>query len=415
MGPSRTSCLSASCLTAGAAVVCLFTSSGPAEPRGPSAEQAVYDRDPQHLWNRLHEALSVRAGPDGGTYGRDRFEPLLWLGSRHLLQGPSQERAVALLNEMLDKHGENLSDDPLRRALLQRDLWLVYSWLEGPHTHGGASGVAPDKLREARQRLGRPLAAAIRRLALTPEQIRKLPDNHAAAAASGRFARSHADAGPDRPYLPPDLFAADGPWVCVGRADGPAAPEHVRPENSFANSAFLIFLRVPGGREAALTHLKRGPGDLPAGAEVALVRRALLIASPGEVTATNLIESIQLRVYGQAEQSFAEFRLSRTLLLAGQAGGLRAVGANERDFKTGFGGSTWDQFEEPLVGQSLDVRRVDVHAQCRGCHSRDRFPGLRARESGPLLEVPVADALGAAVKWKRERPDWAALRRLLAE
>jgi hypothetical protein len=29
----------------------------------------------------------------------------------------------------------------------------------------------------------------------------------------------------DKSYLPPDLFAADGPCVCVGRSDGPVAPE----------------------------------------------------------------------------------------------------------------------------------------------------------------------------------------------
>jgi hypothetical protein len=411
---SHTSSLSAISLLAGAAVVCLLVSLGSAEsPREAASEQAVYNRDPQHLWNRLHEALFVRVGSDGVTYGRDRFEPLLWLGSKHLLQGPSHEQAVKLLNEFLEKDGEKLNEEPLKRALLQRDLWMVFSWLEGMHQHGGDSGVPPEKLRESQQRLGRPLAAVIRRLALSPEQIKKLPDNYAAAVKSGRFAKSHASEQPDNPYLPPDLFSADGPWVCVGRSDGPVAPEHVQKANTLANSAFLIFLRLPGGRDAALKYLKRDPGDLPAGAEVVLMRRALLIAAPAEITPTNLIESIQLRVYGENELSVSEFRLSRRLLFAGQAGGLRAVGSNERDFKTGFASSTWDEFEEPLVGQELGVRRVDIQAQCIGCHGRDRFPGLRAPR--PLVEASAADAMDTAVKWKRERADWQALRKLLVE
>jgi hypothetical protein len=182
-----------------------------------------------------------------------------------------------------------------------------------------------------------------------------------------------------------------------------------------ANSAFLIFLRLPGGRDASLRYLKRETGDLPAGAEVALVRRALLIASPAEITPTNLIESVQLRVYGKTEPSVSEFRLSRSLLFAGQAGGLRAVNSNERDFKTGFAAGNWDPFEEPPVGQPFDVRRVDIKAECTGCHDRARFPGLRARDSGSLVEVPIGDAMGTAVKWKRERPDWKALQELLAE
>jgi hypothetical protein len=414
MHQSHTSSLSAISLVAGAAVVCLLVSPGSADsPQQAPPEQAVYDRDPQNLWNRLHEALFVRVGPDGVTYGRDRFEPLLWLGSKHLLQGPSHEQAIKVLNEFLEKDGEKLNEEPLRRALLQRDLWMVFSWLEGMHQHGGDSGVPPDELRESQQRLGRPLAAVIRRLALSPEQIKKLPDNYAGAVKSGRFAKSHASESTDNPYLPPDLFSADGPWVCVGRSDGPVAREHLGEANTLANSAFLIFLRLPGGRDAALKYLKRDPGDLPAGAEVALVRRALLIAAPAEITPTNLIETVQLRVYGENELSVSEFRLSRSLLFAGQAGGLRAVGSNERDFKTGFASSTWDEFEAPLVGQELGVRRVDIHAECTGCHNRDRFPGLRAPR--PRVKVSAADAMDTAVKWKRERPDWKALRERLAE
>ncbi|HEV3256014.1 MAG TPA: hypothetical protein VG013_03975 [Gemmataceae bacterium] len=403
-------------LVIGATVGCLFVSFGLAQPaQKTSSEGTVYHADPQHLWNRLYDDLFVRVGSDGGTYGRDRFEPLLWLGSRHLLAGPSHERGVKLLKEFLDKHGEKLIEDPLKRALLQRDLWMVFSWLHGMHVHSGDSGIAPDKLGEAKKRLGRPLAAVIRRLALSREQIKKLPDNYADAVKAGRFAKSHASEKPDAPYLPPDLFSADGRWVCVGRAQGPPAPEHLRKENTLANSAFLIFLRLPGGRGATLKYLKRGTGDLPAGAEVALVRRAVLIARSAEITPTNLVESIQLRVYGETGQSVSEFRLSRGLLFAGQTGGLHAVGSNERDFKTGFGAGTYDQFEEPLVGQDLAVRRVDIKNECTGCHNRDRFPGLRARESGPLLQATVADTMGIAVKWKQERPDWKALRKLLAE
>ena len=63
----------------------------------------------------------------------------------------------------------------------------------------------------------------------------------------------------------------------------------------------------------------------------------------------------------------------------------------------------------------MNVCRVDILAECRGCHGRDRFPGLRARESGPLVEARVADAMKTAVNWKQERADWKALRKLLEE
>jgi hypothetical protein len=299
--------LTLACLIVAAAVVLSFASVGPAShvDRSPRA-RPIYDPDPAHLWNRLHEALFVRVGPDGLTYGQDRLEPLLWGSSKHLLEGPSHRRAVAVLEEFLKSRGEKRIDDPLKRAVLQRDLWLVFNWLEGSHYHFYEPEPKPDEVRAAQDRLRRPLAAVIGRLALTPEQVAHLPDNYAAAVASGAFPKRFDPAHPDQPYLPADLFAADGLWVCVGRPDGPDAPTHLRDNgtNVFTNSAFLVFLRLPAGRAATVEYLRRlrsfdGPmlveakdagnpakylpnpklPPLPVGTEMALVRRALLITS----------------------------------------------------------------------------------------------------------------------------------------
>jgi hypothetical protein len=211
-------------------ILCFFASLGPAESSAKTAsKRSMYQADPEHLWNRLHKAMLVRVGPDGRAYGQDRLEPLLWRGSKHLLEGRSHKRAVALLEEFLKNKGEKLVEDPLKRAVLQRDLWLVFNWLEGDHWKSSELALKPEEVRAARDRLRRPLAAVIGRLALTPEQIKKLPDNYAAAVASGEFAKRFDPERPDKPYLPPDLFAADGPWVCLGRPDGPVAPGAARP------------------------------------------------------------------------------------------------------------------------------------------------------------------------------------------
>ncbi len=215
---------------------------------------AIYDIDPDHLWNRVHAAFMVRLGPDGRIYGGDRLEPLLWSNSRYLLEGKAADRAAAVLEEFLRDKGELLIDDPLKRAVLQRDLWLVANWLAGK----------PDD--DARKRLGPLLAKVIRRLALTPEQIAKLPDNYAAAVASKQYADGFNAVKPERPYLPADIFTTDGPWVCVGPTDGPTAPLHLREGggNPFTNSVFLMFLKLPNGRDeveqAAVEWKERQPG-----------------------------------------------------------------------------------------------------------------------------------------------------------
>ena len=183
----------------------------------PAAPPGVYHADPNHLWNRLHDALFVRVDGSGQEYGRDRFEPLLWRGSRHLLGGDSHLRLHSVLAEF-NRGGAALVQDPLERAMLQRDLWLVFSWLE--YSHDDFYGFPGSKAtwRAGQESLRQPLARAIASLAVTPRQLASLPDNYAAAVASHAFAERLDPRQPGRPYLPPDLFAADGPWICLGRA-----------------------------------------------------------------------------------------------------------------------------------------------------------------------------------------------------
>src|SRR5207244_10396294 len=86
------------CFIASAAAIACFVRAGPALPADdPSPSRSIYHADPAHLWNRLHEALLVRLGPDGKSYGHDRLEPLLWPESKHLLHGPAHDAALAVL------------------------------------------------------------------------------------------------------------------------------------------------------------------------------------------------------------------------------------------------------------------------------------------------------------------------------
>jgi hypothetical protein len=456
-------------------------------------QDRMYHADPAHLWNRLHRTLFVRVGPDGRTYGQDRLEPLLWVGSKHLLEGKSHQQAVAVLEEFLQNKGETLIAEPLKRAVLQRDLWLVFNWLDGYHTHFYDPEPTSEEVRAAQERLRPRLATVIGRLALTRNQIEKLPDNYAMAVASAEYARRFDPQHPDTPYLPADLFESKGPWVCIGRSDGPVAPQHQADTGTsmFTNSAFLVFLRLPDGRAATLDFLARlrafdqplrvdakepqlgmqfvpNPKlpQFPVGTQVALVRRALLIAAPQTLTATTLTESVQLRIYRQvpqmtepnvraaiessgggrvadpriaAWQAFHEFPLSRSRLFANRAGGLRPIGSDERDFNLPFFFQMSDAFEDPDYRPSGTSRppalpfsesQHPMKQDCFLCHS---LPGTasfnsyfnfrgnvslanRNDVSRPfsLAEMPVSEVNTATITWKENRPQWIALRKLLA-
>ena len=104
--------------------VLLIVPAGRAADETPAPRPAHYHADSEHLWNRLHAALFVR-----GAYGQDRFEPLLWADSKHLLEARSNERASALLEEFVKNNGETLIDDPLTRKNLTDSshhcVWIV--------------------------------------------------------------------------------------------------------------------------------------------------------------------------------------------------------------------------------------------------------------------------------------------------
>ena len=119
----------------------------------PSHELRLFDPDADHLWNRLHAAFFVRLvelrnGRDGEveeaerqflTLGPDRIDPPLGRHPRFLLHDEPFARCDALLDEFLATRAESLNEDPLKRVVLQHDLWAVFDLLQADPrrvTHG---------------------------------------------------------------------------------------------------------------------------------------------------------------------------------------------------------------------------------------------------------------------------------------
>jgi hypothetical protein len=126
--------------------------------------------------------------------------------------------------------------------------------------------------------------------------------------------------------------------------------------------------------------------------------------------------------------------LAASPLPRGQAGGLRAIGSDERDFKTGFNAHLWDELERPLQADQSFTKRSQpftIRETCFFCHSlpgvysfnrfQSDFRSNMARNDDdrvrpfPLSEMPVSEIAGTAVKWKEGRSNWISLRKLLAD
>src|ERR1019366_7839194 len=199
----------------------------------------IYDSNTNHLWNRLNETLFERTAQDGKKYGLDELDILYWNRTTNLLAGVSHQRAISVLDEFINKHGEKLIRDPLKRALLQRDLWELFDWTASPWPN---TSYAPE-----RKELQKRLVPVIRRLALATNEIAKLPDNYSMQAETEKL-----------PDLPQRLFQTNGDWVNL--APDPNGNEEIAPahdHSSYGHSAFLVMLRLPGGRQAALSYLEQ--------------------------------------------------------------------------------------------------------------------------------------------------------------
>src|SRR3984957_207410 len=82
--------------------------------------------------NRLSVQLHARVAPEGKEFGIDTLDPLLWSETNYLLEGKSHRAALSLAGEFLRTTGARQVTDPLRRAILQRDIWAVYDWADQP-------------------------------------------------------------------------------------------------------------------------------------------------------------------------------------------------------------------------------------------------------------------------------------------
>jgi hypothetical protein len=357
----------------------------------------LYDPEPNHVWNRLYRCFYRREGRDGREYGYDELDPLLWWSTKYLLKEPAYHQATTILDEFLSARAEKMIADPLKRAILQRDLWAIFDW-------------STTVLNNSQEKLDLQikLVQVIKRLALSPDQIAALPNTYKQATDSRAFASAHDPNKREQPFLPPDLFDHKGPWVQLSARGGePGALAHV----GFLSgrSVFFIFMRLPEGRAATVKYLKRlsdfpkpwlpdpeeprrllpNPDlpEFPSGTQLALVREMVLIDSQANLRPTNIIEDIQIRVHhtipsgipaafdidrnkARDAMDVYEFKLSRAELFATQSGGLRALAKGDTEFPL-FMSHGIDLFEQPWPGL-----RVSLQA-CASCHFR---PGVHSAQ-----------------------------------
>jgi len=387
-------------------------------------ETTLYDANAEHPWNRLSAALHSDAPPGFNPPGE--YET-------RLLTGESYQNTLHALDEFLVQHAEKAIKTPVKRAILQSDLWATFDQVAD--ATGGEQA--------ARKEIARRCAAIIKRLALSDAEIAALPDTYAITVKSTEFPSAYDPARPQSVFLPGDMLDDSGPWIVLSNSateSQPAAIQHVKATQGRA--VFYALVRLPAGRQATLAYLKqlakfpqpyvwnemykrypyarsavsfnRELPQFPPGTQVALMRRMVLTTSSGELKVTPITENIQLRVYvkdpkevqfgASGSQDFYELRLAPEELFKGN-GGMRASNGERQ-------------------ARHLAFAKVDLFSQgadCGNCHAEPGVLSLNTYThafgtppSSPWFEPSSVSWQNAhTLNWKKRDYTWGLLSALL--
>jgi hypothetical protein len=376
--------------------------SGDAPDAKPS-RVTLYDADPAHLWNRLHEALHVRLTdmnnaekeqtllPGDQSHHAYELDAVLWPNRSTLLRfGEPHKTALAVLDEFLVKDGEKLVKEPINRAFLQRDLWALFDWTRSWHSD------VPG--RDLRTRLAR----VIQRIALSPEEVKALPNNFAAVGATKKLEG-----------FPVDLWDTRGPWVLIGDDNkntyGARTITPVHDSFFGGRSSFFVFIRAGESRDKTIQFIKQLNEDSkpqPA-ARLALVRRMLLIDNQGRIRIAPITETVQIR--GDVAQQ--EFKLNRKDFLEGK-------------IKQSIHRETDDDTERPdilFMGFNAGNRPESILKSCQHCHQGGDLNSHTqnfSERAGPkrtrprLIDSTLENEATKSIRWKSDQFMWGKLQGL---
>lgn len=338
----------------------------------------------------LTDVLMTRIGRDGKSYAQDETSPAIFAWSEFPFDDRTFKKFDAAMDALAALPQEKIEAySDVQRALLQRHLWEVFDttfnwdWWKGDWYWGGRK-YFPKSHMDRRKASQPKIASLIRKLALTKEQIRSLPDTLSATRKSGGFATAHDPEDRFQPFLPADLYSPKkSSFVCLGEDQHPI-PASTHTGKLHARSMFLQFMRLPGGRTETLEYLERAktkPEQFPVGTQFVLIEQPFLISQEGELVLSPMVVSVQLRAYldvenrshfseGKVTQCVSEFVMQPRELIKGNAV-MRAMSPDNFRYEAGApfaaGFSPKDPFGTGDTAAGMpSTTRLNLCMRCHG-------------------------------------------------
>jgi hypothetical protein len=327
---------------------CLFTRKVRFRATGDFADAAPLDSS--LAFRSIPVSSRIFERIESGDRAIDPLYPsfLTALGTERLFEEPRYSEFVKASADALEQKTQR---SPAARALFESDLWAAYDLIFQHRDR--IEGERPERLLTL-------LARMIRKVALTAEEARRLPDNYTAGVKNGTL---------------PDLYSERSPWIEVVWHDG-------RLHDSGANyrRSTRIFLRPAPNvkdRQEFLESFREHNGPHAPLEAVALVTRSLLIDNRGALTGAGISTEVQTREFSYGSDGhviktgISDFELSRkALVTAPSSSGLVSQNESAPAYLAAFGNDY--TFASPIGAADGRQRELAIlgslRARCAGCH-----------------------------------------------
>jgi len=402
------------------------------------AGEPIYDRKPGHPWDQAREMFYTHRFPTGEIYEHPHAFAPPWKEFVPFVHEAAFHQEVLARLEAVEKlpPEEVEQKSAARRLIFLGDLWPAFDGLHQAHVQVPLDKEATAQAVARRDELLRRVAGFMKRLELTEEEVRALPNAFQRVGDQKLYPKSFDPSSPSKPFFPAELLDKDGPWVTYSREEAPSAGGTFHIDHVNARSLFTLHLRAPDGRDGGVQFLQdwttsKGETFVPPGTTLALLRRALVPTRSGKLLVSPFVESLQLIVVTPPEDQRFKFTLDRHEFLAGRLG-LVPLGKDDPIDTSSFESLLLPtQLElapsktEP-PSESLIARRFKTLQEipsslenCGQCHglatSRNRiFGSFPPRNGAAYLQSDPEGAAAWIVKKKEASSEWKSYLRLRA-
>jgi hypothetical protein len=310
----------------------------------------------------------------------------------------------AFTHALRDALAETAARSASARALMQGDLWGAYDALFFPFLPDDERALG-ERRKTASDLIGR----LIRKIAMTPQEIKALPENYSSAVRRNKFS---------------DVFAKDSGWIEVAWFLPRNHDDHAGYRR--VSRVFLKPAHPPQNVQRFLeVQTASEPADPSALDGVALITQLLLIDSHGNLQPTKLTTEAQIRLFvpgggsGTVTGTMRTCEISRKLFLRDPESGGLAAEEDDTPAYLSDGGSYG--FAE---GQLMSVPnqpwgepiQVKLRTRCAACHGENlaqlmTFSVVRPPHPPQIRQLNAAGTTVADldIQIKRRQKDFQAL------